>query len=150
MRMPSYENYYSRRSMSFNWHCIQHSVYFRVVMLLKQWVLFRSGCCCLTRLQPLQINMTTLFVPLLPAAVGDKINGIANSLNQTLSALREAQATPIGPSSLLENSEISRLQSVIGKLEKELGSSFHILLLYRDPKAATLSSLPRTSPCSND
>ena len=96
--------------------------------------------------------MTTLFVPSPPSAVGDKINGIMDSLNQTLSTLREAQATPIAASSLLRNSEseITRLQSVISKLEEELGPSVYILLACQDIEVLLFSPIPRTSPCSND
>ena len=107
--------------------------------------------CRLTRSQPPQLNMTTLFVPSLPS-VGDKINGIMDSLNQTLSAVREAQATPIAASSLRGNSEseITRLQSVITKLEEELGPSVCILLAHQDVEVLPFSSIPRTSSCSND
>jgi cob(I)alamin adenosyltransferase len=76
--------------------------------------------------------MTTLFAPSTPSAVGDKVSGVLNSLEDTLWTLSTEvthKQTSHQPNSQVSEDEVQRLQDIITKLKEEL-STFHDNLLF--------------------
>jgi cob(I)alamin adenosyltransferase len=68
--------------------------------------------------------MATLFVPSTPTAVSDKVSGVLNSLEQTLSSLG-TEITAIQahqPNSKASEDEVQRLQDIITKLKEDAGT----------------------------
>ncbi len=87
---------------------------------------FCDLCAQLKRLQTTSFTMTAFFVPSSPSVANDKLDGVIDSLDSTLTSLQEAQtAMPAsshksGPS--VPEDEIAKLHGIITKLKEELGA----------------------------
>jgi hypothetical protein len=87
---------------------------------------FCDLCAELKRLQTTSFTMTAFFAPSSPSAANDKLDGVIDSLDSTLTSLQEAQtAMPAsshksGPS--IPEDEIEKLHGIITKLKEELGA----------------------------